>query len=195
MGGSNSTWNKTTFTTNKTTGYFKETNALSVGTASTSNLRYITEDALIKFTPPSGKYIHKTNGTLTSTSGPATTDVLWTKIVSVEGDGSNGGLGDLASGVGPIVLNDLVPDTAVLSEIIPQYDVTITATLEKSIKEFSIKKIKRSEVFLFLSKISLTTFCPFNKFFKLFKLKSLGKLKLIILDVLLLVIFKLFSLI
>ena len=29
-----------------------------------------------------------TNGTLTSTSGPDTTDVLWTKIVSVEGDGS-----------------------------------------------------------------------------------------------------------
>ena len=133
LGGSNRTWNKTSFTTNQTTGYFKETNALSVGTASTSNLRYITKDALIKFTPPAGKFIHKTNGTLTSTSGPDTTDVLWTKVVSVEGDGSNGGLGNLADGTGPIVLNDLVPDTAVLSEIIPQYDVTITTALEKLI--------------------------------------------------------------
>ena len=59
---------------------------------------------------------------MTGTGGhPGSADVIWTKVISVEGDGSNGGLGDLADGTGPIVLSDLVPTDAQITEIIPNF--------------------------------------------------------------------------
>ena len=53
--------------------------------------------------------------------------------MSVEGDGSNSGLGNLADGTGPVVLNSLVPSDAQLAEIIPAYITDIGATVETTI--------------------------------------------------------------
>lgn len=129
------TWNKTTQTVNQVTGYFKDTGPLAVGISVSSNLRYIKDGALLKFTPTSGKHFMKNNGTqMTGTGGhPGSADVIWSKVVSVEADGANGGLGNLSDGTGPIVLNDLVANDAVLSEIIPKYIDTISSTLTTSI--------------------------------------------------------------
>lgn len=134
--GGTRTWNKTTATVNRCTGYFKDSSPLSVGTQSTTNLRYITEGALVKFTPPTG-YHFMANGTLMSGTAnhPNSSDTIWCKIVTVTGDGSNGGLGNLGDGTGPVVLNDLVPNTAELSEIIPQFINSISSDLSNSIIE------------------------------------------------------------
>jgi len=132
--GGTRTWNKTTSNTNRCTGYFKDTAPLSVGTQSTTNLRYLTEGALIKFDAPAG-YHFMANGTLMAgtTNHPNSSDTIWCKVVTVEGDGSNGGLGNLGNGTGPIVLNDLVPTTSLLSQIIPQFINTISTTLSSTI--------------------------------------------------------------
>jgi len=134
-GGNGRTWNKSTQSTNNCTGYFKDgTSPASVGTQTNSNLRYITANALVKFTAPDGFHFMD-NGILMAGTGahPGARNTIWSKIVSVEGDGSNGGEGNLADGTGPIVINDLVPSTAILSEIIPEFIDHITATLSASI--------------------------------------------------------------
>ena len=134
-GGTGRTWNKTTQTVNQVTGYFEDTGPLSLGTSTTTNLRYITSGALLKFTAPTGSHFMAANGTLmTGTAGhPGSSDTIWTKVISVEGDGSNGGLGNLSDGTGPVILNQLVPSTAVLSEIIPDYITTLTPSVQTTI--------------------------------------------------------------
>ncbi|OUW82437.1 MAG: hypothetical protein CBD74_07095, partial [Saprospirales bacterium TMED214] len=57
-------------------------------------------------------------------------DRVWAKIGVVEGDGANAGKGNLETGVGPVTLNDIIPDGAVLSKIIPAFNTTINATLK-----------------------------------------------------------------
>lgn len=46
-------------------------------------------------------------------------DHLWTKVIGIEGDGMNGGVGALEDGTGPVVLSDKIPNTAILTDIIP----------------------------------------------------------------------------
>jgi len=134
-------WNKSTQTVNQATGYFTNGGALSVGSSTTNNLRYLTAGALAKFTPTTGNHFMPGNGTQMSGTGghPGSTDTIWTKIISVESDGSNGGLGNLSDGSGPIVLNDLVPTDAVLSEIIPQFIDSISDTLKASIIDLVVE--------------------------------------------------------
>lgn len=133
-GGTDRTWNQSTQATNNCTGYFKDTDPLSVGTQTTSNLRYVTKDSLVKFTAPSG-YHFMDNGTLMAGAAghPGSKDSIWCKVVSIEGDGSNGGQGNLGDGTGPVVLNDLVPTTAILSEIIPEFVDNISTALATNI--------------------------------------------------------------
>ena len=132
-------WNKTTQTTNQVTGYFKDiaddSSVFAVGTNALNNLQYVKTGALLKFIPTSGSHFMPNLGTqMTGTGGhPGSADVIWTKVISVEGDGSNGGLGDLADGTGPIVLSDLVPTDAQITEIIPAFVDSITTTLETAI--------------------------------------------------------------
>ena len=131
---SDTLWNKSTQTVNQATGYFGSAGPLSVGGSTTNNLRYLTAGALVKFTPTAGNHFMPNGTQMSGTGGhPGSSDVIWSKIVSVNGDGANGGLGNLSDGTGPVVLNDLAPTDAVLSEIIPQFIDSIPDTLKASI--------------------------------------------------------------
>ena len=133
------TWKKSTQTSNQVSGYFlaegEDSSVLAVGTSSVSNLQYVTEGALLKFEPTSGSHFMTELGTqMTGAAGhPGSAEIMWTKTISVEGDGSNGGQGELADGTGPIVLSDLIPSYAELKEIIPKYVDSISTTLETAI--------------------------------------------------------------
>ena len=130
------TWNKSTQTTNQVTGYFTDGSPVAVGSSASSNMRYVQAGSLVKFTAPAGQHFMINNGTLmtgASSGMPGSLDTVWSEIVSVTGDGSNGGQGNLADGTGPIKLNELIPSTAVLSEIIAKFDTTLTTTLQDSI--------------------------------------------------------------
>ena len=49
---------------------------------------------------------------------------------AVVGDGSNDGVGNLESGVGPVTLNDIIPANAVLSAVFPVFTTTFTTALK-----------------------------------------------------------------
>jgi hypothetical protein len=125
------TWNSTTTTTNTNTGYFTSGGALAVGSSATSNLKYAKEGALIKFTSPDTREF--LNGTLVTSGTDNAEDRAWAKISDVVGDGSNGGQGNLSTGVGPITLNDIVPNGAVLNGVIPNFVTSFSTVLEKDI--------------------------------------------------------------
>ena len=55
---------------------------------------------------------------------------MWVKIGAVEGDGANSGVGNLESGLGPVTLNNIIPNGCVLSAIFPQFVTTFSDTLK-----------------------------------------------------------------
>lgn len=125
-------WYNRTIDTNQSTGYIKDDSTdfmQRVGTYTSTLLSYFTPGALVKFVPPAGYYFDKANNNaLTIETLPLpknATKEIWTKVVSVAGDGTNNGTGKLIDGTGPIVLNDIVPDSSSLAELIPAWRSTI----------------------------------------------------------------------
>ena len=53
---------------------------------------------------------------------PGAVDYIWTKVISVSGDGTVVG----STGLGPIVLNDLIPTGAIVQEVRPKLANVIT---------------------------------------------------------------------
>tara|TARA_A100001015_G_scaffold57167_1_gene62869 strand:- start:187 stop:3693 length:3507 start_codon:yes stop_codon:yes gene_type:complete len=137
----NATWNSTTTTTNTNTGFFTSGGALVVGDFATSNLKYAKVGSLIKFTSPDTREF--LNDTLVTAGTDNAEDRQWAKIGAVEGDGANGGVGNLESGLGPITLNDKIPDGSVLSTIFP----TLTTTFTTALKTDLIDRIEAFETF------------------------------------------------
>lgn len=127
-------WVSKTAETNQSTGYIREstsTDPFKVGESTSTDLKYITSGALVKFIAPYGMYFDTNNENqlvVSSVSAPGLTRVLWTKVISVVGDGTNGGTGTMLDGTGPIVFNDIIPSSAVISSIIPAFRTTIDST-------------------------------------------------------------------
>ncbi len=125
------TWNSTTTTTNTNTGYFTSGGALVVGDFATSNLKYAKVGSLIKFTSPdTRKFL---NGKLVTSTTDNSEDRAWAKVSVVTGDGANKGTGNLEDGTGPVTLNDLIPNGAVLNAIIPPFTTSFSSALEADI--------------------------------------------------------------
>ena len=127
-------WYNRTVDVNQSTGYIEDAvsgTKQKVSSYTSTLLRFLTVGSLIKFTAPAGYYFDKTKnnqlvlGTAT-VSNSAT--FIWTKAVSIAGDGTANGTGILFDKSGPIVLNDIIPDTAVLSEIIPAWRTSIESS-------------------------------------------------------------------
>ena len=130
--GSDIAWYNKTTDVNQSTGFIGSVDPIvpyKTGSYTSTLLRFITPGALVKFTAPAGKYFDKNNNnalvTGTATAFNSTT-TLWCKVVSVNGDGTNNGTGTLADGItGTVILNDIIPTQAVLSQIIPAWRTTI----------------------------------------------------------------------
>ena len=105
-------WVQTTKGTNLTTGHFQDVDStrFQVGSFTGSSLRFLEEGTLIKFLPPAGYHFMK-DGTLMAGAAnhPDSFDYKWVKVVSIVGDGAV----DNTDGSGPIILNDVIPSTAV----------------------------------------------------------------------------------
>ena len=130
----NVSWYSQTVDTNQSTGYIGDTSSGSlykVGDYTSNLLRFVSIDALLQFTAPVGYYFDKINDNQlvrgTATGSNATT-ILWTKVVSIAGDGTNNNTGILSDGSGTIILNDIIPDTAILSQILPAWRTTLTTS-------------------------------------------------------------------
>jgi hypothetical protein len=132
------TWNSSTRTNNSQTGYFKfDSNPTPVGTFASQVTSYVSAGALLKFTAPSGFHFME-GGTLMSgaVTHKGAFSELWTSVVNIAGDGQNSGTGNLASGLGPVVLADYVPTNAILSEIVPVFRNSLTTATKTSLLDY-----------------------------------------------------------
>ena len=127
-------WEAVTNDINIGTGYFKNTvdNALlKVGSGyATNTLKYLTVGANIKFTAPTGYSFKKGELVLTNANDIEQTDYIWSRVVSVTGDGTNAGRGALDTGLGPITFNDNVPTGAIATAIVPKFVNDLNSSLE-----------------------------------------------------------------
>ena len=161
------TWNSTTTSTNTNTGFFTSGGALVIGDSATSNMKFAKPGALVKFTSPdTRKFL---NGTLVSSTTDNSEDRLWAKIGAVVLDGANGGKGNLESGVGPVTLNNIVPNGSVVDAIIPNLTTSFSAELEADLlerisayEEFGLRYDVDSETWKVITSTNLSTSTVFD---------------------------------
>jgi hypothetical protein len=128
----NPIFNQVTSGYNETTGFISDridNLPFKIGNFTGSSLKYIEPGALVKFIPPTGYYFTNT-GLLTDIQSSDTTDRIWTKVVSVVGDGSAAGTGILPNNLGPIVFNQLIPTNSTVEQIIPKFISNLPNDLE-----------------------------------------------------------------
>ena len=179
-------WYNRTVDTNQVTGYLRDVNnlILKVGIFSSTLLKYFTIGSLVRYDAPAGYYFDKSksnkisalNGRLIETIPNAST-TLWTKVVSVAGDGTNAGTGILVDGTGPIILNDIIPDpynnvatlAPRLTEIIPAWrDVLESTTIASMIdlifgnKAFGLRYDIDSRTWKIITETNLNVVDSFN---------------------------------
>jgi len=124
-------WNSSTVDANQNTGYF--TNAAGtrqqLGTFTASTLKLMRAGTLLKFIAPTGKHFMKTDNNKImdgAADHPGSVDYLWAKIVSTEGNGTV--VAD--DGTGPVLINDIIPQGAKLTQIIPRIANDIQASVQ-----------------------------------------------------------------
>ena len=160
-------WVSTTTGTNTNTGYFTAGGPLVVGDFATSNLKYAKAGALIKFVSPDSRRF--LNGVLVTAGTTNAEDRAWAKIATVAGDGANGGVGNLESGLGPITLNDILPANAVLSAVIPAFANTFSTALKTDLQdrieayeEFGLRYDEENEQWLVITTANLSADTEFS---------------------------------
>ena len=161
------TWNSTTTSTNTNTGYFTSGGALVIGDFATSNMKFAKPGALVKFTSPDTRRF--LNGKLVTSTTDNSEDRTWAKIGAVVLDGANGGLGNLESGVGPVTLNNIIPQGSVVNAIIPNFTTSFSATLETDLidrieayEEFGLRYDVNSETWKVITSTNLSTSSVFS---------------------------------
>jgi len=115
-------WNSISFDTNRSTGLFKDSNDFEVQVSSftTSILKFIEPGSLIKFSAPDNFHFMDDNTLMAGSADHlGSRDYIWVKVISVDEDGT---VIDPDTGLGPIVLNDRVPDNCKIEEIIPIFN-------------------------------------------------------------------------
>jgi len=131
----NIAWYQTTKDSTSSTGYVGATTdktAYKVGSYTNTDLKYLTVNALVKFTAPAGKYFDTTNSNaLVTGSGTASgaSSYVWAQVTGVVGDGTANNTGVLSTGLGPITFNQPIPSGAILSKLIPELTTTISSSV------------------------------------------------------------------
>jgi len=139
-------WKNVTSDSNSSTGYvadITDNKPLKLGSYTSTDLIYFTAGALIKFTAPKINGVQNyfdTNNQNALTTVPTINGIqqpvpkgvvsyLWAQVVSVNGDGTASGVGTLATGFGPVTMNQVIPSGAVINQVIPQLSLTIQSSV------------------------------------------------------------------
>ena len=138
--GLNIDWYQVTKETNESTGYFETGDApTKLGSYATNNLKHVQVGALIKFISPYTlvnnvkvfTHYFQTDNNNTLVLIPATgiplngSTSIWASVVSVAGDGTL----TQSTGLGPVILNQVVPGTARISQVIPKWRTTLSSNV------------------------------------------------------------------
>ena len=160
-------WSSTTTGTNTNTGYFTAGGPLVIGDFATSNFKYAKPGALIKFTSPDTREF--LNGQLVTLGTDNAQDRLWAKVATVTGDGANGGVGNLESGLGPVTLANIVPDNAVVNSIIPNFVTNFPTALKNDLierieayEEFGLRYDEENEQWKVITSANLSSSTIFD---------------------------------
>ena len=132
----NYTWHQSTSITNETTGYFENDlgNPVSIGAYASNSAKYITEGSLVEFAAPTGYYFNATNQLVVGTpTQPDEKLTIWASPTAVYLAGTAQGLGNLPSGVGPVVLNNYVPTGAIPVQVIPVFTTDIPTSVQQTV--------------------------------------------------------------
>lgn len=132
----NISWNQSTVIVNETTGYFQDSSDIPVpiGQFASNNSQYILPGSLVKFVPPAGYFFDAENNLKVGTASlPSEKTELWASPVAVYLSGTAQGLGNLPSGIGPVVLNTYVPTGAIPSEVIPILITDLPTSLKQEV--------------------------------------------------------------
>jgi len=142
----NYTWHQSTSITNETTGYFENEigNPVAIGAYASNTGSYITEGSLVQFAAPTGYYFTPTNRLAVGTpTQPDEKLTIWASPVAVYLAGTAQGLGNLPSGVGPVVLNNYVPTGAIPVQVIP----VLTTDIPTSVQQSMVQQIALNQNF------------------------------------------------
>jgi len=134
----NLTWHQSTVITNETTGYFQndQGNPVAIGPYTSYDTKYITQGSLVQFAAPSGYYFNSENQLVVGTPTKADDKLtIWAAPTAVYLSGTAQGLGNLPSGVGPVVLNAFVPTGAIPVQVIPLFVTDIPVSIQQSVVE------------------------------------------------------------
>jgi len=129
-------WHQSTTLVNQTTGYFytgTDTNPLPIGSYNTNNAKYITPGSLIKFVPPAGYFFDPDNRLQAGI--PTRADeklVVWATVLEVVLEGTAQGLGNFPDGVGPVTLNNFIPNGARADVVIPKFVDDLPGSIEQA---------------------------------------------------------------
>ena len=135
----NATWESITSTTNSNTGRILDidNSALPVGSFTNNSLRFLEPDCLLKFTPPIGQYFLPDGTLTTDATARGAVSYKWVKNQSVYENGTE----ILETGIGPIIINDIIPSGSSLVEIIPKLSRIIVNDVRSQIidRTFALK--------------------------------------------------------
>ena len=131
-------WNMSTTIANTTTGYFYNNagSPVPIGPYTSDNKKYIVVGSLVKFEPPAGYYFDANNRLKVGTpTRPDEKLVIWASPTFVYLEGTNYGVGNLADGTGPVILNNYIPTGAKATEVIPIFITDLPVSFETSMSD------------------------------------------------------------
>jgi len=157
-------WTQLTIGTNQSTGFLATTAnytsakqngtyaiPLQVGASSSTSMHYVTPGAIIKFRAAVSNSVtpyhfdSMNNIIAGEPSLPGDRNYIYATVVSVNGDGTNGGIIS-ANSPGPIVLSAFIPNGAIIDQVIPKFYNSIpsrvlltAATLVNGQKNFGLR--------------------------------------------------------
>jgi len=140
-GGTTLYWKTSSVDSSSETGYFYSLTGTvempqPLGTFTTTNAKYVTTGALLKFVAPAGSYFDADNRLISGVATGGEKDYIWSTVLNVVGDGNNNGEGKFANGQGPVTLNGYVPNGVTMTDIIPVFDNSLSSTI---IQQASLK--------------------------------------------------------
>lgn len=134
--GSNVNWNRISFGSNYSTGYFTNDagEVLEVGTASGNNRSFVKVGGMLKFAAPTGKHFME-NGTLMSgdANHPGSMKNVYSGIVSINNNGIGVADGKVTAQTGAVRLNENIPSTAIAQTVLPGFKSDLPGAFESTL--------------------------------------------------------------
>ena len=134
--GSNVNWNRISFGSNYSTGYFTNDagEVLEVGTASGNNRSFVKVGGMLKFAAPTGKHFME-NGTLMSgdANHPGSMKNVYSGVVSINNNGIGAADGKVTAQTGAVRLNENIPSTAIAQTVLPGFKSDLPGAFESTL--------------------------------------------------------------